>query len=458
MVPDSRLLSAVESLDYRVTAGDVAAQAGLDVRLAEQELLALASEANGHLQVSEAGDVVYLFPKNVRAILRNASLTLQLKALWLRIWNVLFYLIRISFGIVLIASLIIVAIAVFALFIVVVNQRGGTREYNRQRDQRSRDRYQQPYRSGLPFSLHDLLVLDHYRRRASRWQAQRRPSEPYSTRDKSASPKMNFLEAVFSFLFGDGNPNADLGDRRWRLIASVIRRHDGAVTAEQVAPYLDLSSVDPDNYSGELDDHMLPILQRFKGRPEVSPSGGLIYHFPALQVMAKNYDTPPVPEYLKEESWHFSLASPTQRNWVMLLAIANVSVVIAFELLFNDSLISQLTQAGQLIVGFVEAGYWVFFTYAIAFLLVPALRYLWVRRANKNVGTRNDQRLEWTNQLDQPSSDVQEKLTYAQKFAAETIVSADDLAYTTETDLMTQELLNAESIDQDWRRRLENLL
>lgn len=29
---------------------------------------------------------------------------------------------------------------------------------------------------------------------------------------------MNFLEAIFSFVFGDGNPNESYDDRRWRLV------------------------------------------------------------------------------------------------------------------------------------------------------------------------------------------------------------------------------------------------
>ena len=30
---------------------------------------------------------------------------------------------------------------------------------------------------------------------------------------------MNFLEAIFSFVFGDGNPNESYEDRRWRLVS-----------------------------------------------------------------------------------------------------------------------------------------------------------------------------------------------------------------------------------------------
>jgi len=41
---------------------------------------------------------------------------------------------------------------------------------------------------------------------------------------------------IFSFLFGDGNPNANLEERRWQQIATVIRNNGGAVVAEQMLP------------------------------------------------------------------------------------------------------------------------------------------------------------------------------------------------------------------------------
>jgi len=47
--------------------------------------------------------------------------------------------------------------------------------------------------------------------------------------------QLNFF-AIFSFLFGDGNPNAGLEERRWQQIATVIRNNEGAVVAEQIAP------------------------------------------------------------------------------------------------------------------------------------------------------------------------------------------------------------------------------
>ncbi|MHC5599344.1 MAG: hypothetical protein ACYTXC_25965, partial [Nostoc sp.] len=110
MAPSPTIMQAVEQLGYRVTVGDVATQAGLNVAEANQSLLALASDAGGHLQVADSGDIVYLFPQNFRAILRNKYFRLRLQEWWKKVWNVLFYLIRISFGIFLTVSIVLITV------------------------------------------------------------------------------------------------------------------------------------------------------------------------------------------------------------------------------------------------------------------------------------------------------------------------------------------------------------
>ncbi len=102
MNPQESLLQSIEKLGYRVTVGDVAAKSGLEINAAQQGLLALAAEAGGHLQVADTGEIIYLFPENFRSILLNKYWQLQLKAFGSKIWQVVFYVIRISFGIVLI--------------------------------------------------------------------------------------------------------------------------------------------------------------------------------------------------------------------------------------------------------------------------------------------------------------------------------------------------------------------
>lgn len=86
------------------------------------------------------------------------------------------------------------------------------------------------------------------------------------------------------------------------------KNNNGAIIAEQVAPYLD-------NISNQEDeDYILPVLIRFNGYPEVSDKGEIIYYFPELQVTAKERNKASVAPYLKENLWQFSIASSGQKN------------------------------------------------------------------------------------------------------------------------------------------------
>ena len=276
MALNAEVMQAVERLDYRVTVGDVAAQAGLDIKVAQQALLVLASDTQAHLQVSEAGEIAYEFPRHFRAVLRNKFWRLRLQETWEKVWRVWFYLIRISFGILLLVSIALIFITIAILLIAAssADREGGRR--NRSFGG-----------SGMMFlprvwfgpNIFWFFDFDYSHRRYPR----RMTTSSRTTPRTENQNQMNFFEAIFSFLFGDGDPNAELEERRWRSIAAVIRNHNGAVVAEQISPYLDDLGK---GWSSEYEDYMLPVLSRFNGQPAVSQQGGLIYHFPELQVSA----------------------------------------------------------------------------------------------------------------------------------------------------------------------------
>ncbi|WP_315789166.1 hypothetical protein [Fischerella sp. JS2] len=425
MAPNPAIMQAVERLGYRVTVGDVASQAGLNVEIASVGLLALASEAGGHMQVAESGDIVYLFPRNFRDILRNKYLRLQLQEWWRKIWSVLFYIIRISFGILLIASIALIYITILVIII----------SANSDRDSGDRGG---DFGVGF-FYFPDLFwyFSPNYNNKYQERQQERRQSD------------LNFLEAVFSFLFGDGNPNANLEKRRWRGIAAIIRNHKGAVVAEQISPYLDDIG---ETYQQEYEDYMLPVLTRFNGQPKVSPEGQIVYYFPDLQVSAAKKRDRSISPYLEELPWRFSAASSGQ-----ILLSAGLGVVNIVGALILGSLLRDGTAAAVLggLVAFVQGIYWLLLAYGIGFLGIPLVRYFWIQWRNRKITERNRIRQARARVLASADTQLQQKIAYAGQFAAEKFVGKEDLVYSTETDLLEQEVEHSDQIDAEWQKRLE---
>ncbi|MBW4614348.1 MAG: hypothetical protein KME21_13955 [Desmonostoc vinosum HA7617-LM4] len=427
MALNPTIMQAVEKLGYRVTVGDVATQAGLNIAQANQSLLTLAADAGGHLQVADSGDIVYLFPQNFRAILRNKYLRLRLQEWWNNVWKVMFYLIRISFGIFLIASIALISITIIIIITAA----------NSDRDSDNRG---SSYNGGF-FFFPDLFwyLSPNYDGYSQERRRQRR--------EKS---ELNFFEAVFSFLFGDGYPNANLEERRWREIATVIRSNRGAVAAEQIAPYLDDIGK---GYTKEYEDYMLPVLIKFNGEPKVSPEGQIVYYFPELQVSAAKKSRQSVPVYLEELLWRFSAATSGQIMLSAGLGILNFVGALVLGSLLRDGTIA--AQLGGL-VAFVQGIYWLLLAYGIGFLGIPIVRYFWIQSRNRKITERNRDRLSRARLLANAGAELQQKIEYAHQFAAEKVIEDEDLVYSTETDLMEQEAgERSKQIEAEWLRQLE---
>ena len=418
MTSRTAVIDAVEKLNYRVTIGDVAAQSGLDLNTAQREVLAIASETGGNIQVAESGEIAYKFAPNFRQVLVSRSFWLQVKENLKGVWKWVFLGIRFSFGILLIVSIAIVVIGIIAATIALNQSRSDD-----DRDDRRSDRgggggfiflggWGNPF--GNPFIMFDR---DYY--------------EPQRLRERDPND-MNFFESVFSFLFGDGDPNANLEERRWREIATMIRSNNGVVIAEQIAPYLDETSrIENDEY------FVIPVLSKFNGFPEVSEAGTLAYKFPELQKVASERKSKSKSAYLQEKLWKFSQAPQGK----IALAIG-LGIFYLVASLYLGSLIGDPRLAKSLVgfLGFIKAAYGFLLGYAVLFLSTPLVRYFVLQYLNKGIGDRNQKRATSAEQLQNPSSTLREKLAFASMFAMkQEAIDQNNLAYTTEQDLADQE-------------------
>jgi hypothetical protein len=414
MNPNPQLMKAVEELGYRVTCGDVVTHTGIYLEEVRTGLLALANQTGGHLQVTDTGEVIYVLAPDFRQVLLRKDASLKFKAWFDQFWKIAFYLIRISFGILLIASISIVYLTILGLTLAALFSSDGGGDCGD---------------CGDCGGGGGSCVLDIFN-----WGGN--TATEITTTDSSQHKKkqrksLNFLEAVFSVLFGDGNPNADLEQRRWRYIGNLIHRQQGVAIGEQIAPYLDDLG---QGFDREYENYMLPVLTKFNGIPEVSPTGQLVYHFPDLQTTLKNTpsESNRVPQSLRERKWKFSKATPTQTRWAIVLFAAN---------LIGIGILS--TIIGGVSSSLVSGAMTILALYGMGLIIIPSCRYFWVKYQASQVKQRNHLRSQSVKLLQQGDL-VKPKLDYARQFAKRYQITDRDIIYTTEEDILPQEFKELE--------------
>lgn len=430
-----RAMDAVDACGGRVTIGDVASKGGLKLNEAQKALQALAADTNGFLEVSDEGDVLYVFPKDYRSKLATKSFRIKLEPFVEKAKSAAEYLVRVSFGTALIASIVLVYTTIIALL-----------SSRSDEDNRGR-RGGRSYDSSFTFYLNPADLFWYW--------------DPYYYRRRRIQKEddgMNFIESVFSFVFGDGDPNQGIEDERWKLIGQYISSNGGVVTAEELAPYLDLETAD-NNLVDE--SYILPVLLRFEGQPEVDEEGNILYRFPSLQRTASSQRSGRkeyvgkrwtdwvggVEKFFKEKKWQFSKTSNSERAMVIGLGGLNLfGVIILGTMLKNVA----VTPSG--FITFVSDIFPLLQIYAGSFFAIPLTRWFLIRNKNAKIEKRNIARELRARALELPDLSLRRKLLSARNMAQRTVIGQDRIVYSTDRDLFEQDYDT-----QDWDQRFREI-
>ncbi|OEU21920.1 hypothetical protein FRACYDRAFT_223203 [Fragilariopsis cylindrus CCMP1102] len=412
-LPSKPVVDAViESKSEIIIASDVATRAGVSLSQARKDLTTLASLSQGDISVSKDGELLYEFPNNLNSVLASNSAKYKARQSFEKAWPVVFTGIRVGFGVALVASIALVFSAIMVL------QSQGESSDDR-RDNR-RGGGMSPFGGGFggmwgpsPF---DFFYY--------------RPYGSYGYYGKGNDVKdpeeMGFLESAFSFVFGDGDPNAGLEEKRLSLAAQMIRDNKGAVTAEQLAPYCDAPDL-PDDSSSYVDESfVLPIVSQLDGMPTVTEDGDIIYTFPDLQVSAStdiqnlfrmNESESELmdPSVLQERDYKFSVAPATYKFFAGALGVVNLGGVLYLGNLFNQYDLYGVRLPSFL--GVAQTLYPALVAYAVLFISIPVARNFWISSQNAKIQGRNKARRRWKELAKSGGGTVLRKLKAAAKFA-----------------------------------------
>lgn len=433
----------------RVTDADVAVLAGLPIEEARRGLIALARMTGAELEVSPVGDIEYGFPANVRGALQRESAIARRRATWLAWRPRLATAARTAYGVGLFASLALATLAITVL--AASGASSSSSDSDRNSGGYSSRQVSYSYVNAFP-SPFDIWYYSRPRPYLYYGAAaEEREGRRGRGRGADGARPLNFFEACYSLVFGDGDPNVELDERRWRLVAALIRENRGVLTAEQLAPFLEpprepLADGTADGVrvgDGGVDESwVLPALERFGGVPQVvADSAGtarIVYTFPELSTSARGAagsqeallpadrslvraSARGLPDgYLAEQPVPFSRAEPAQLVQAGLLSAANLAAILTLGRYLRaaraaGTLATTASASGA--VAAASALYAPLLLYAAVSAGAPLLRNLVRRRANAAREARNALRAQWAQTISRGrrSPELERKLLAARR-------------------------------------------
>src|SRR3990167_5307427 len=101
-----QIISAIKALGRRVTVSDVAAKTGLPLIATSRQLNAVASQCKATLQVTHDGNIIYAFAPAFESAYLTSEFAQAFKRALETTFKGAYYVLRVSFGATLIASLL----------------------------------------------------------------------------------------------------------------------------------------------------------------------------------------------------------------------------------------------------------------------------------------------------------------------------------------------------------------
>ena len=271
------IVAAFRKRKGEATIADIVAFTALPRYQVETELPAVADEYGGRLKVTDSGEILYSFPRGFVSRYRGFRPAFKrfLKAAGKLVTAVSTFLFKVWIMVMLVGYFaLFVALAVLALLAsVAASSAGGERS--------SRSRGKDGGLGGLMFAtrIFDIIIRIWFYNEVFKSPGQRR----YETelRARKRENRRPLSKAIFSFVFGEPDPNAGHDEVEKKAFLALARVKKGIVLLEDFMAITGLSPT-------EAETAINRYLYEFEGIPEVSDNGTVYYRFPGLMKRARS--------------------------------------------------------------------------------------------------------------------------------------------------------------------------
>jgi len=341
MTQNDNYQKVVNSLKRRkkgATVADICAATALSLHEVRELLPMAADEYSGHLKVTQSGEIFYYFPNGFTSRYRGLGAGVKkafdycknaLKTASVFLFKVWIMVMLVGYF----ALFIALALASVVLSVAVQSKSSNSSRRN----------------MSFGPNLFSLIWRIWFYSEITR------PRYGYGRAAQNKNPKRPMHKAIFSFVFGEDDPNGDWEERKNRAIITYVQANRGVISLAEYMAFTGENSVDAEK-------SILTFCSKYGGSPEVTEDGTVVYRFDELLLRADSDSftelSPPV-KRLKT----FSVNTKSMNSWFVVINTVN--------LIFGSYFLFQSFAAGRLVteIQYQSASY----LYAFTHLLMEAI-------------------------------------------------------------------------------------
>jgi len=292
----NKIVGALKKRQFESTVTDLVAATGLPTLQVQETIKAVADEYSGHMKVTDSGEILYYFPAGLHSRLHGFRPTMKrfLRRLGSTTAKVLSLLFKIWIMVMLIGYFVLfVALLVVAVLASIATSVAGGSSDNRRSRSDGLGGFMGFYFTTRVIQLFIELWLYSSLTRGDGPRRQRRPLH----------------RSVFSYVFGEGDPNRDWEDTEKKAVIRYLQGNKGAITLEE---FMTLTGLPPDDAQHRINRYLL----EFGGEPSVTQEGTLYYRFVDLLKTRDLPSEPAIRSAPKRRLFAFSGNKPGTNRWI----------------------------------------------------------------------------------------------------------------------------------------------
>jgi hypothetical protein len=389
------LVSALKRQRSGMTAADMAAATALPLAVIGELIPRAADEYRARLEVTESGEILYSFPRGFSSRYRNAGAVLGRFAGKIRAALVRFLAAAFKVWIMVMLAGYFILFLLIALAAVVFVFAASASSSNSRNERRNSGGD-----AGGAFLFSRIIGMAFRFWFYSNIFGSGRQAGGYRRAGERKGNERPLYRQIFSFVFGDGDPNAGWAEREAKEVIAYLRGRKGVIALPE---FMALTGLEPARAEREI----LAYCVRYGGMPEAAEDGAVVYRFDPLLPAAQRKEEDAALKPPRKTPWVFSANKPN--------ANAGFAVINGVNLAFGLYFLYFTLNLGKLAAGHVLGGSFLFvyvhnilaragldpapvtgaalgavpLVFSLLFWLIPALRRAFLKRKNAAIQTEN---------------------------------------------------------------------